>query len=74
MRTSTTDPMTGNDVQDTENAPFVIEGTGDNRLKIYFESEHSKLEYLQFSVNEPDGSITQAYNATKDNEIAGTIN
>jgi hypothetical protein len=38
MITSTRDPISMNEITDLENAPFVIEGKGDNALKIYFES------------------------------------
>lgn len=36
MRVSTTDPITGNDVIDPATHPFVIEGSGENALKILF--------------------------------------
>ena len=42
MRISTLDPISMNDVIDTETAPFTIDGD----LKIYFESEANKKEYL----------------------------
>lgn len=38
MITSTLDPISMNEVTDLDNAPYVIEGEGDNALKIYFES------------------------------------
>ena len=44
MITTTLDPITLNDVTDLENAPYVVEGDG--ALKIYFESEKNKQEYL----------------------------
>lgn len=34
MRIQTTDPINGKDVTDMEHAPFVIEGSGDDALKI----------------------------------------
>ena len=46
MRVTTTDPISGNDVTDLENAPFVIEGSGEDALKIYFESQQNKESYL----------------------------
>ena len=46
MITTTLDPITLNDVMDLENAPYVIEGEGPNALKIYFESEQNRREYL----------------------------
>ena len=53
MRVQTTDPMTFNDVKNLENAPFIIEGEGENALKIYFESEQNKQEYLDIAVEHP---------------------
>ena len=53
MRISTTDPMTMRDVADPESHPFVIEGAGENALKIYFESEDTKREYLDLEVECP---------------------
>ncbi len=38
MRTTTTDPMTLNEATDLDNAPLLIEGQGDNAIKIYLES------------------------------------
>ena len=53
MRVSTTDPISGNDVKDLANAPFVIEGAGDSALKIYFESERSRHAYLDVELEHP---------------------
>jgi hypothetical protein len=53
MRVSTTDPITLNDVLNPETHPYVIEGEGDNALKIYFESEQTKREYLEIAVEHP---------------------
>jgi len=66
--------MTGNDVNNLEDAPFVIEGKGDDALKIYFESLDSRQEYLAMTVSEPDSSILDIYESVKDNEMMGTIN
>lgn len=76
MRVTTTDPMTGNEVRDTENAPFVVEGRGEGAIKIFFESEASRHEYLEFSAEsaKPDPGVVGAYNQTRDNETTGTIN
>lgn len=35
MRTETTDPITGNTIDNPEGHPFIVEGTGDNALKIF---------------------------------------
>jgi hypothetical protein len=75
MRITTTDPTTGNEVHDTANVPFVAEGRGDDAIKIFFESEASRQEYLEFSAEsaKPDPGVVGAYNQTKDNETTGTI-
>ena len=53
MRISTTDPITLHDVPNPAAHPFVIEGEGDNALKIYFESEATKKEYLGIATEHP---------------------
>lgn len=74
MLISTTDPNTGNDVKNIEEALYVVGGTGNSALKIYFESEQSKREYLGISVSGPEGNSIDAYNEISDNETMGTIN
>ncbi len=49
MIVQTTDPITGNDVQDLDSAPFVEDGG----LKIYFESDESRRIYLDIEVEHP---------------------
>lgn len=44
---TTTDPVTGESLQSLESKPFVIEGNGRLAVKIYFESEATRLTYLQ---------------------------
>ena len=46
MIISTTDPVTLHEVTNPETHPFVIEGHGENVLKIYFESEENRRIYL----------------------------
>jgi hypothetical protein len=46
MIISTTDPVTLHEVSSPETHPFVIEGRGENILKIYFESEENRRTYL----------------------------
>ena len=53
MIVSTTDPVSLVDIQNPEAHPFIIEGEGDNALKIYFENEENKNTYLGF---EAEGS------------------
>ena len=74
MRITTLDPMTLNDVTDLENAPFVIEGEGANALKIYFENEKNKAEYLAIPLHTANATLSKAYAQIADSEITGTIN
>ncbi len=53
MRIETTDPITGNMIRNPEGHPFIVEGSGDGALKIYFESEESRREYLDTGVGHP---------------------
>ena len=47
----TTDPITGNTLQQLMNMPFVIETNNDDSLIIYFESEHNRDLYLEYPGN-----------------------
>lgn len=53
MIVSTTDPITGRDIKDPENHPYIIEGEGEMAVKIYFESEETKRQYLELEVENP---------------------
>lgn len=53
MRIETTDPITGKTIKDPEGHPFVVEGSGKDALKIYFESEESRRAYLDIEVEHP---------------------
>ena len=73
MITTTLDPITLNDVTDLENAPYVVEGDG--ALKIYFESEKNKQEYLNTEVHGSDMSgLKDIYDDIADNPNTGSIN
>ncbi len=65
MRVTVTDPISGNDVKDVDNAPYFIEGKGDDALKIYFESEENKANYLEVESKTPQQVLIDAYNRTK---------
>lgn len=65
MRIKTTDPITGNTIKELEEHPFVIEGKGDNALKIYFESEESKNAYLEIEIEHPG----EDFNYNLDNPV-----
>lgn len=54
MIITTTDPITGREVQQPDTHPFLIEGEGEYALKIYFESEDTKLAYLRMAEAEDD--------------------
>lgn len=58
MRICTTDPISGRDITDVARAPFVVEGTGDSALKIYFESEANRSEYLGVELEHPGQDLS----------------
>jgi hypothetical protein len=64
MLTTTRDPMTGQDVADPASAPFVIEGTGESALRIYFESEQTRQAYLAVGFEAPSETLLRAHNGT----------
>ncbi len=47
MIVTTTDPITGREVTNPDQHPFLVEGEGVYALKIYFESEATKQAYLE---------------------------
>jgi len=65
IRVTTTDPISGNEVLEIENAPFVIEGSGDDALKIYFELEENKASYTEIESKTPQKVLLDIYNKTK---------
>ena len=58
MRISTTDPISGTDINNPEGRPFVIEGKGEGALKIYFENEGNKKAYLEIQTEHPGEDFT----------------
>lgn len=46
-RIETTDPITGNSLEQLMDMPFVIESNKDDKLVIYFESEYNRDQYLE---------------------------
>ena len=76
MITTTLDPIALNDVTDLDNAPYVIEGEGPNALKIYFESEQNKREYLDIPVHGSDdmSGLKEIYDDMAHNPNTGSIN
>lgn len=76
MITTTLDPISLNDVTDIENAPYIVEGEGQNTLKIYFESEANKLEYINTPLHGSDdmSGLKNIYDDMADNPNTGSIN
>ena len=76
MIISTLDPISMNDVTDLENAPYVIEGEGEGALKVYFESEDNRREYLNIPVHgsEDMSGLKKIYDDMADNPNTGSIN
>jgi hypothetical protein len=76
MRVTTLDPMSLNDVTDLDNAPFVIEGEGDNAMKIYFESEQNRTEYLEMETHGSGdlSGLKKIYDDMAENPNTGSIN
>jgi len=64
---TTTDPITGEDIRNSEFKPFVIEGRGHLAIKIYFESEETRRQYL-------DIAGAEATNGSYRSKIARTRN
>jgi len=54
---STTDPVSLVDVRNPESHPFVVEGEGENALKIYFENEDNKNTYLGIEVEHQEEGV-----------------
>lgn len=76
MITVTRDPITLNDVTDLANTPCLIEGSGSGTMKIYFESEANKQEYLNTETHGglKSSGLKQIYADMADNPNTGSIN
>ncbi len=72
MRVCTLDPITLEDVTDLENAPFIMDGD----LKIYFQSEANKAEYLDIPMHTGENSpgLKKIFDDMAESEITGGIN
>lgn len=68
MRVTTRDPISGNDVAEWNDAPFVIEGKGGGALKIYFETERNKQEYVEIVARCPNDRSLALYRQIEDDE------
>lgn len=76
MITFTRDPITLNDVVNLADAPFVVEGQGAGMVKIYFESEANKREYLETEVHGgvQSAGMKRIFAEMADNPDTGSIN
>jgi hypothetical protein len=74
MRISTLDPISMRDVTDIADAPYVVEGVGPNALKIYFENDANRDEYLEIPLHGANSTLIAAYAQVADSDITGTIN
>lgn len=48
---TTTDPISGHDVENPEDHPCLYEGNGENGLEIYFENEENRQTYLNMDTD-----------------------
>lgn len=60
MIITTTDPITGEELRNPQFKPYVIEGRGHLAIKIHFESEETRRQYLDRAGGEP---ATDSYRA-----------
>ena len=76
MITFTRDPITLNDVRNLDVAPFVVEGQGASMIKIFFESEAHKQEYLETEVHGgvQSAGLKKIFDDMADNPNTGSIN
>jgi hypothetical protein len=76
MITVTLNPVTVCDVSDLEHAPFDIEGIGSGEMKIYFESEANRQEYLGIEIHGRLNSdnLNRIFDEMADNPNTGSIN
>lgn len=54
---STTDPITGREIEDIAGHPYVVEGGHYNDITIYFESEETRQAYLDIPVEHPGADL-----------------
>lgn len=76
MITVTRDPISLNDVQDLAHARFLVEGNRNNAIKIYFQSEANKAEYLDIEMHGGINSsgLKQIFDDMAGNPDTGSIN
>ncbi len=64
-RIDTIDPMTGNDIEDVTNHPFLEDGN----LTIYFETEQTRKAYLDLPIDHPNRCLP--FPATDEDDRGG---
>ena len=76
MITVTRDPISLNDVKDLSTAPFLIEGRDEKAVKIYFESEGNRDEYLGMELHEGvnTAGLQKIFDEMAENPDTGSIN
>lgn len=63
----TTDPITGEEIRNPQFKPYVIEGTGHLAVKVHFESEETRRQYLkrarvECTTESPPAKVAHAHN------------
>ncbi|MHB8253062.1 MAG: hypothetical protein ACYDEV_05055 [Acidiferrobacter sp.] len=59
MRIERTDPVTGHTIVQPDKHPYVVEGEDGDTLKIFFESEDTRQEYLSVATEHPEKDQSQ---------------
>ena len=78
MIITTTDPITGEEIRNPQFKPYVIEGRGHLAIKIHFESEETRRQYLDLAEQEQAtdsyrAKLARTRNARKRADRAGVI-
>ena len=72
MHSNQLDPISLRSVEDTENAPFLIESDGIEALTLYFENEANRQRYIGLSVVDIDSVKPQNDLQPEANRLTGT--
>lgn len=59
-REHTRDPITGKDLSDHRDLPYIVEQTDEGEMTVYFESAETRLQYLNTPPGEPARDFTRA--------------
>lgn len=76
MCRTTLDPMSLNDVTDLENSPYIIEDKDNAAMKIYFESEQNRDDYLSMELHGSGdlSGLKKIFDDMANNPNTGSIN